>query len=163
MGCVSIAVCLEGSQVLGVVPKVLAKRDIIGKTIGEELQVPIISDRLNALFNHADAFIVLSGGLGTLEEIFHISSWAQLHIHHKPISLLNVNGFYDNLLSFLDQAVEQQFLTSSARQILISAATAKQLIDQLQSFIPIIDPSMSRINSTKKSRKKLRLDLSLRL
>jgi predicted Rossmann-fold nucleotide-binding protein len=99
-----------------------------------------------------------------LEEIFHISSWAQLHIHHKPIGLLNVNGFYDNLLSFLDQVMEQEFITSSARQTIISAATAEQLIDQLQSFIPVIDPSMSRINwSTKESRKKLRFDLSLRL
>jgi hypothetical protein len=78
--------------------------------------------------------------------------------------LLNINGFYDNMLSFLDQAVEQEFLTSLARQIIISATTAEQLIDQLQSFIPIIDPSMSLINwSSKKSRKKLRLDLSLRL
>jgi len=60
--------------------------------------------------------------------------------------------------------VEQEFLTSSAWQIIISATTAEQLIDQLQSFIPVIDPSMSRINwSTKESRKKLRLDLSLRL
>jgi predicted Rossmann-fold nucleotide-binding protein len=97
-----------------------------------------------------------------LEEIFHISSSAQLHIHHKPIGLLNVNGFYANLLSFLDQAVEQEFLTSSAQQIIISAATAEQLIDQLQSFIPVLDPSMSRLNwSTMKSRKKLRLDLSI--
>jgi len=162
MGGVSIAVFLRGSQVLGVVPKALVKRDIIGKTIGEELQVLTMSDRLDAMFNHVDAFIALLGGLGTLEEIFHISSWAQLHIHHKPIGLLNVNGFYDNLLSFLDQAVEQEFLTSSARQIIISVATVEQLIDQLQSFIPVIDPSMSRINwSTKESRKMLRLDLSL--
>jgi uncharacterized protein (TIGR00730 family) len=123
-----------------------------------------MSDRLNAMFNHADAFIALPGGLGTLEEIFHISSWAQLHIHYKPIGLLNVNGFYGNLLSFLDQAVEQEFLTFLARQIIISATTAEQLIDQLQSFIPVIDPSMSRINwSTKEICKKLRLDLSLRL
>jgi uncharacterized protein (TIGR00730 family) len=164
MGGVSIAVFLGGSQVLGVVPKALAKGDIIEKTIGEELQVSTMSDRLNAVFNHADAFIALPGGLGTLEEIFHISSWAQLHIHHKPIGLLNVNGFYDNLLSFLDQVAEQEFLTSSTRQIIIFAATAEQLIDQLQSFILVIDPSMSRINwSTKESRKKLRLDLSLRL
>jgi len=164
MGGVSIAAFLGGSQVLGVVPKALAKGDIIGKTIGEELQVPIMSDRLNTMFNHVDAFIALPGGLGTLKEIFHIFSWAQLHIHLKPIGLLNINGFYDNLLSFLDQAVEQEFLTSSARQIIISDATAEQLIDQLQSFIPVIDPSMSRINwSTKESRKKLRLDLSLRL
>ena len=105
-----------------------------------------MSDQLNAMFNHTDTFIALPGGLGTLKEIFHISSWAQLHIHHKLIGLLNVNGFYDNLLSFLDQAVEQEFLTSSARQIIISIATAEQLIDQLQSFINVIDPSMSRIN-----------------
>jgi predicted Rossmann-fold nucleotide-binding protein len=78
--------------------------------------------------------------------------------------LLDVNGFYDNLLSFLDQAVEQEFVTSLVRQIIISAATAEQLIDQLQFFIPVLDPSMSRINwSTRESRKKLRLDLSLRL
>ena len=117
---------------------------------------------MNAMFNHVDAFIALPGGLGTLEEIFHISFWAQLHIHHKPIGLLNVNAFYDNLLSFLDQAVEHEFLISSARQIIIFPATAEQLIDQLQSFIPVIDPSMSRMNwSTMESRKKLRLDLSL--
>jgi hypothetical protein len=119
---------------------------------------------MNTMFNHDDAFIALPGGLGTLEEIVHISPGAQLHIHHKPIGLLNVNGFYDNLLSFLDQAVEQQFLSSSAQQIIISAATAEQLIDQLQYFIPVIDPFMSHINwSTKESRKKVRLDLSLRL
>ena len=97
---------LGGNQVLGVVPKALANGDIIGKTIEKELQVPTMSDRLNDMFSHADAFIALPGGLGTLEEIFHISSWAQLHIHHKPIGLLNVNGFYYKLLSFLDQAVE---------------------------------------------------------
>jgi hypothetical protein len=114
MGGVSIAAFLGGSQVLGVVPKALAKEDLLGKTIGEELQISAMSGRLNTMFKHADAFIALPGGLGTLEEIFHISSWAQLHIHHKPIGLFNVNGFYDKLLSFLDQTVEQEFLTSSA-------------------------------------------------
>jgi hypothetical protein len=98
MGSVSVAALLGGSQVLGVVPKALAKGDIIGKTIGEELQVSIIFYQMNTMFNHADAFIALPGGLGTLEEIFHISSWAQLHIHHKPIDLLNVNGFINSIL-----------------------------------------------------------------
>jgi len=100
---------------LGVVPNTLAKEDIIGKIIKEELQVLTLSDRMNAIFDHANTFIALPGGLDTLEEIFHIFSWAHLNIHQKPIGLLNVNGFYDNLLSFLDQAVEQKFLTSSAR------------------------------------------------
>jgi predicted Rossmann-fold nucleotide-binding protein len=76
MGGVSIAVFLGGSQVLGVVPKALAEGDIIGKTIGEELQVSTMSDRMTTMFNHADAFIALPGGLGTLKEFFHISSWA---------------------------------------------------------------------------------------
>jgi hypothetical protein len=71
---VSITAFLGGSQDLGVVPKALVKRDIIGKTIREKLQVSTMFDRLNAMFNHADAFIALSGGLGILEEIFHISS-----------------------------------------------------------------------------------------
>ena len=164
MGSVSIAAFLGGSQVLGVIPKALAEGDIIGKTVGEVLQVSTMSERLSIMFNHADAFITLPGGLGILEEIFHISSWAQLNIHQKPIGLLNVNGFYNTLLSFLDHAVEQQFLTFSARQILISAATAEQLIDELQSFIPVVDSSMSRLNwSITERRKKLRLDLSLSL
>ena len=149
---------------MGFVPKALAEWDIIGKTVKEELQVSTMSERLSIMFNHADAFIALPGGLGTLEEIFHISSWAQLNIHQKPIGLLNVNGFYNTLLSFLDHVVEQQFLTFSARQILIFAAIVEQLIDELQSFILVVDSSMSRLNwSITEHRKKLRLDLSLSL
>jgi len=146
MGSVSTTAFLGGNQVLGVVPKALAKMDLIGKTVEKELQVSTMSERMTVMFKHADASIALLGGLGTLEEIFHISFWAQLNIHQKPIGLLNVNDFYDNLLSFLDHVVEQNFLTSSARQIIISAATVEQLIDQLQSFIPVIDSSMSRID-----------------
>ena len=74
MGCVSIATFLGGNQVLGVAPKALAKGDIIRKIIGEELYVSTMSDRMNAMFNHVDTFIALPGDLGTLEEIFHISS-----------------------------------------------------------------------------------------
>jgi hypothetical protein len=74
MGDMSKAAFLGENQVLGVVPKALAKEDIIGKTIGEELQVSTMFDRMNAMFNHANAFIALPGSLGTLEEIFHIFS-----------------------------------------------------------------------------------------
>jgi len=114
IGGVPIIAFLRGSQVLGVVPKALAIEDIIGKTIIEELHVSTMSDRMNTMFNHADTFIALPSSMGTLEEIFYIFSWAQLHIHHKFIGLLNVNDFYANLLSFLNQVVEQQFLTFSA-------------------------------------------------
>jgi len=155
---------LRGNQVLCIILKALAKVDIIRKIIGEELQVFTMSKRMNAMFDHVDAFIALPGGLGTLEDIFHISFWSQLNIHQKPICLLNVNGFYDHLLSFLDHVVEQNFLISLARQIIISAATAERLIDQLQYFIPVIDSSMRQIDwSTRERHKKFRLDLSLSL
>jgi len=65
-----------------------------------------MSKRIDTMFDHADAFIALPDDLVTLEEIFHISSWGQLNIHQKPIGLLNVNSFFDNLLSFLDHVVE---------------------------------------------------------
>jgi uncharacterized protein (TIGR00730 family) len=107
MGSVLIAAFLGGSQVFGVIPTALAKINIIGKIVGEEQQVSTMSERLFVMFEHADAFIALPGGLGTLEEIFHNSSWVQLNIHQKPIGLININGFYNNLLSFLDHAVEQ--------------------------------------------------------
>jgi len=164
MGSVSTTVFLGGSQVLGVIPKALAKVDLIGKTVGAELQVSTMSKRMDTMFAHANAFITLPGGMGTLEDIFHIFSWAQLNIHQKPIGLLNINGFYDHLLSFHDHAMAHNFLTSSARQIIISTATVEQLIDQLRAFIPVIDSSVSRIDwSNREGRKKLRLDLSLSL
>jgi uncharacterized protein (TIGR00730 family) len=106
---VSIAAFLGGSQVLGVVPKAVAKGDIIGKTIREELQVSTMFDQMNVMFNHVDAFIALPGGLGTLKEIFHFSSCVQLHIHHKPIGLLNVNGFYVICCLFLIKLWNRNF------------------------------------------------------
>ncbi|MCS5023651.1 LOG family protein, partial [Staphylococcus aureus] len=66
------------------------------------------------MLQNADAFVALPGGFGTLEKVFEIASWASLNIHKKPIGLLNVDGFFDSLLSFLDQAVEKRFISPSA-------------------------------------------------
>ncbi|XVF16775.1 hypothetical protein REPUB_Repub10bG0061300 [Reevesia pubescens] len=106
MGCVETAAQLGGSQNLSIILRALVRRNIIGKTIGNEILVSCMHERMNIMIENADAFITLPGGFGTLEEIFQIASWAQLNIHKKPIGVLNVNGFYDNLFSFLDQAVE---------------------------------------------------------
>ncbi|XVF20905.1 hypothetical protein REPUB_Repub12eG0043900 [Reevesia pubescens] len=115
MGCVAIAAQLAGSQNLGIIPKTLARRNIIGKTIGNEILVSCMHERMDIMIENADAFIALPGGFGTLEEIFQIASWASLNIHKKPIGVLNVNGFYDSLFSFLDQAVEQRFIAQATR------------------------------------------------
>ena len=98
MGLVSLAANIGGSQVLGIFPKALAKANIIGKTNCKELIVTCMHERLITMIKHVDAFIALPAGLGTLEEIFTIASWAQLSIHQEPIELLDVNNYYGLLI-----------------------------------------------------------------
>ncbi|XVF14785.1 hypothetical protein REPUB_Repub09cG0091500 [Reevesia pubescens] len=123
MSCVATAAHLEGSKVLGVIPRALATGNNTGKIVWDEILVSCIHKRINIMIAIADAFIALPGGFGTLEEIFQIASWSQLNIHQKPIGMLNVNGFYDSLFSFLDHAVEQRFISQTTCQILVSVTT----------------------------------------
>ncbi|KAL5741618.1 hypothetical protein ACOSP7_028350 [Xanthoceras sorbifolium] len=110
------------------------------------------------MFSHADAFIALPGGFGTLEELFEVTSWAQLKIHQKPIGLLNICGFYDDLLSFLDHAVENQFISPLARRIIVTASNVHQLIEQLEAFVPEYDIATSKLDwSVAEGSKKRRL------
>ncbi|XVE95675.1 hypothetical protein REPUB_Repub02eG0119200 [Reevesia pubescens] len=113
---------------------------------------------------NADAFIALPGGFGTLEESFQIASWSQLTIHQKPIGMLNVNGFYDSLFSFLDHAMEQKFISQATHQILVTATTPEQLLDQLQVFVPNRDPAMTLLfweEDSSSKKRKLNLTMSL--
>ncbi|XVF34645.1 hypothetical protein REPUB_Repub18cG0076700 [Reevesia pubescens] len=146
MGCVATATHLGGSKVLGVIPRALAIGNTAGKTVGDEILVSCIHERINIMIANVDAFIALPGGFGTLEEIFQIASWSQLNIHQKPIGILNVNGFYDSLFSFLDHAVKQKFISQETRQILVTATTPEQLLDLLQAFVPNHDPAMTLLN-----------------
>ncbi|XVE52774.1 hypothetical protein DITRI_Ditri02bG0150700 [Diplodiscus trichospermus] len=102
MGYMSIAAHVGGSQVLGIIPTTLAEGNFVGKIVRKELRVPTMQDRIWKMLENSDAFIALLGGIGTLKEKFQIASWAQLNIQHKPIGLLNVDGFFNKLLSFLD-------------------------------------------------------------
>ncbi|XVE91325.1 hypothetical protein REPUB_Repub01dG0000300 [Reevesia pubescens] len=164
MGCVATAAHLGGSKVLGVIPRALAIGNTAGKTVGDEILVSYIHERINIMIANADAFIALPGGFGTLEVIFQIASWSQLNIHQKPISILNVNGFYDSLFYFLDHAVEQKFISQATRQILVTATTPEQLLDQLQAFVLNRDPAMALLNweeDGNNKKRKLNLTLSL--
>ncbi|XVE64213.1 hypothetical protein DITRI_Ditri07aG0083600 [Diplodiscus trichospermus] len=164
MGCVSTATYVGGSQVLGIIPTALAEGNFIGKIVGEGLQVPTMQDRISKMLENSDTFIALPGGIGTLEEIFQIASWAQLNIHHRPIGMLNVDGFFNKLLSFLDQAREENFIPHLARQIFISASTTEEMIDKLEDFVYKPDPVVAQIDWSKgSSSKKRKMDLSLHL
>ncbi|XVF23543.1 hypothetical protein REPUB_Repub13aG0047700 [Reevesia pubescens] len=134
MGCVATAAHLGGSKVLGIIPRALVIGNTAGKTIRDEILVSCIHERINIMIANADAFIALPGGFGTLEEIFQIVSWSQLNIHQKSIGILNVNGFYDSLFSFLNHAVEQKFISQATSQILVTTTIPEQLLDQLQAL-----------------------------
>ena len=140
----SVTATVASSSVLGIILKPLAaKRGIIGMTIGNEFQVMSMHGRMAYMLQNVDAFVALPDGFETLEEVFNIASWFHFNFHTKPWSLLNVNGFYDGLLSFLNHTVEQGFMTQANQCLLVSASSADELIDQLQNVVPEVDPLMS--------------------
>ncbi|KAI3716611.1 hypothetical protein L1987_67601 [Smallanthus sonchifolius] len=139
MGLVSQAVHDGGRHVLGVIPRTLMPREITGETVGEVKAVADMHERKAEMARQADAFIALPGGYGTLEELLEVITWAQLKIHHKPVGLLNVEGYYNSLLSFIDKAVDEGFISPIARRIIVSAPTATQLVRQLEEFVPEYD------------------------
>ncbi|KAI3796993.1 hypothetical protein L1987_39681 [Smallanthus sonchifolius] len=136
MGLVSKAVFDGGCHVLGVIPKVLMPKEIIGETVGDVKQVLDMHQRKAEMARQADAFIALPGGYGTLEELLEVITWAQLGIHQKPVGLLNVDGYYNSLLSFIDNAVNEGFITPDARRIIVSAQTAHELLSKLEEYEP---------------------------
>ncbi|CAN4113977.1 unnamed protein product [Withania somnifera] len=145
MGLVSQAVHDGGRHVLGVIPRTLMPREITGETIGEVKAVSGMHQRKAEMARQADAFIALPGGYGTLEELLEVITWAQLGIHRKPVGLLNVEGYYNSLLSFLDKAVDEGFISPIARRIIVSAPTAQQLVRQLEEHVPETDEITSNL------------------
>ncbi|XP_068658595.1 cytokinin riboside 5'-monophosphate phosphoribohydrolase LOG7 [Aristolochia californica] len=145
MGLVSQAVHDGGRHVLGVIPKTLMPREITGETVGEVRAVSDMHQRKAEMARLADAFIALPGGYGTLEELLEVITWAQLGIHKKPVGLLNVDGYYNSLLSFIDKAVDEGFIAPVARRIILSAPTAKELMRELEEYVPEHDEITSKL------------------
>jgi len=166
---VSEAVFIRGNQVLGIIPQALkslgCKSDV---PIGEELVVSSMQERITELLNHADAFIFLPGDLATLEALITFASWAHLNIHQKPIGLLNVNNFFDGLLTFINHAIKNHFIPISAKNLFVCASTANELLDLLQAYKPEPDPETLALewltnDGNPSPSKKYKLDLTLRL
>ncbi|WVZ18919.1 hypothetical protein V8G54_006241 [Vigna mungo] len=136
MGLISQVVYDGGRHVLGVIPNTLNAREITGESVGEVRAVSGMHQRKAEMARQADAFIALPGGYGTLEELLEIITWAQLGIHDKPVGLLNVDGYYNSLLAFMDKAVDEGFVTPAARHIIVSAQTAQDLMCKLEEYVP---------------------------
>ena len=115
MGVVAAATLQAGGQVIGVIPRALVEKEWALHECTELHIVETMHERKRMMAERADAFMALPGGIGTLEELFEVWTWRQLGYHDKPVGLLNIGGYYDGLLKFLQATVEQQFL--SVRQM----------------------------------------------
>ncbi|CAL9104311.1 unnamed protein product [Musa textilis] len=157
MGLVSEAVHQGGGHVIGIIPRTLMCKEITGETIGEVRPVASMHQRKAEMARYSDAFIALPGGYGTLEELLEVITWAQLGIHSKPVGLLNVDGYYDKLLAFIDKAVDDGFIQPIQRRLVVSASNAGDLVQKLEvmaalllTYLPCWPPSLLlyALNST---------------
>ncbi|KAK8348741.1 hypothetical protein V6Z12_A06G099900 [Gossypium hirsutum] len=146
MGLISKTVYDGGCHVLGIIPKALMPLEISGETVGEVRTVLDMHERKAAMARESDAFVALPGGYGTMEELLEMITWSQLGIHKKTVGLLNVDGYYNNLLALFDNGVKEGFIKPSARHIIVSAPTAKELMVKMEVIL-----RLRRIRATEDS------------
>lgn len=132
MGAVADEVLKYGGEVVGVIPTVLSDKEISHQTVTELKIVNSMHERKALIYDLADAFIILPGGIGTLDEFFEIFTWHYIGEHNKPIGILNVDHYYDPLLDLLDHMVEQQFLRQDTRKVVYSTDCPVDLIAYLR-------------------------------
>jgi len=132
MGAMADAALEQGGKVVGVLPQVLSDREIAHPRLTELHLVDSMHTRKAMMAQRADAFIAMPGGIGTFEELFEVTTWAQLGIHHKPIGLLNVADFYGPLLALMQRAVEEGFVPEARAQPFACAASPSVLLDKLR-------------------------------
>jgi len=136
MGTVADAAIAGGCEVLGVIPKALEQKELGHTGITRLEIVASMHERKQRMAELADAFVALPGGLGTLEEIFENLTWAQLGIHAKPCAFLNVEGYYDPLLEFIDRAVSQRYVRPEHRRMIVVESSPAALLDRIEAYEP---------------------------
>ncbi len=134
MGRVADTVLGAGGRVIGVMPDFLATKEIAHRCLTELKITRSMHERKDTMASLADGFIALPGGFGTLEEFFEVLTWAQIGLHAKPCGLLNVNGYYDSLLRFLDTAIERGLLRAENRELILVASEPNSLLDQMEAY-----------------------------
>lgn len=136
MGHVARAALENGGEVIGVIPRELFEKKVAFTGIGDLRVVETMHERKALMAELADGFMALPGGLGTLEEIFEIVTWAQLDMHHKPCGLLNVAGYFTPLLAFLDQVAAAGFVDAAHRSMILTAEHPEELLRQFEVYCP---------------------------
>jgi uncharacterized protein (TIGR00730 family) len=136
MGAVADEALAAGGSVTGVIPHGLAARELAHRGVADMRVVASMHARKALMARLADAFIALPGGLGTLEELLEITTWSQLGIHRKPVGVLNVAGYYDPLVTLLDHAVAEGFVTTENRSLVVFAGEPAALLEALGAHTP---------------------------
>lgn len=131
MGTVADAALAAGAPVVGVIPERLIQRELGHGGVTELKVVESMHERKHHMAQRSDAFIALPGGIGTLEEIFEIWTWRQLGYHLKPLGLLNVGGYYDDLLRFIDRSRDGGFLWPDVQELLLVDDDVERLLERL--------------------------------
>ena len=139
MGVVADAVIGAGGKAIGVIPKSFASK-VSHRGLADLRIVDSMHERKQLMFDLSDAFVALPGGFGTIEELTEILTWAQLGIHQKPCGLLNISGYYDSFLSFLDHAVAEEFVKQEHRNMLLVSDNPRSLFKLFSSYtIPTVE------------------------
>lgn len=136
MGVVADAVLTAGGEVTGVITQHLWDREVGHVGLTELVVVHSMHERKLAMADRSEAFVALPGGVGTLEELFEVLTWTQLGLHHKPVGVLDVAGYYQPLLHFLDTAAEAGFVRPAHRALLHAHTTAEGILDLLAAWEP---------------------------
>ncbi|RYX86519.1 TIGR00730 family Rossman fold protein [bacterium] len=136
MGAIANAVISAGGHVTGVIPADLVDKEIAHKNLPDLRVVNSMHERKKLMADLSDGFIALPGGLGTFEEFFEVVTWGQLGFHNKPCGLLNICGYYDKLLDFLDSAVEERLVRAEHRAIILQSSDASELLEQMADYQP---------------------------
>ena len=136
MGVLADAMLERGGEVIGVIPRPLASKELAHPGITEMRVVDSMHERKALMASLADGFVAMPGGLGTFEETLEILTWSQLGIHRKPIGLLNVEGFYDGLLGMIAHALDEGFVPREYHALSVSADTPARLLDSMEAWRP---------------------------
>jgi uncharacterized protein (TIGR00730 family) len=136
MGAVADGTLNRDGNVTGVIPYFLNRKEVAHQEITNLIEVNSMHERKKKMHELSDGVIALPGGYGTLEEFFEMLTWSQLGLHQKPVALLNINGFYDPMVTLIDNMVNQEFLKPSYRELMITDNKIPVLVEKMKNYNP---------------------------
>jgi len=146
MGAIADSVLKHGGSASGVIPKFLDQIEITHNGLTELYVSENMPERKNKMYELADGFVALPGGIGTLEELFEVYTWRQLKIHDKPIGILNINGYYDHLIAHINHMVSEGFLQKKHTELIFVRNEPRELLNEMLKVIPEKKTELDQLN-----------------